>query len=82
MRRSGPPAVPLGFLGIVQSMLFNPRLRAVAVASGLFLLANLAAHAAITAETRYRLYLDPLFLVWAGVSIGLIFSRPRVDQRL
>jgi hypothetical protein len=68
-------AVPLGFLGMVQSMLFNSRLRPVAAASFVFLLLNVASHAAITAETRYRLYLDPLFLVWAGLAIGLIFSR-------
>jgi len=67
-------AIPLGFLGALKALLSNPQLRGVALASFAIMLAHIGAHALITAETRYRLPLDPLFLLWAGVSLGYLFA--------
>lgn len=66
--------IPLGLLGMIRHAVSAGPLRPLAIASLGFLLVNIAAHAAITAETRYRLYLDPLFLVWAWLAVSYIFS--------
>ena len=68
-------AVPLGALGLIRGVTI-PAQRPVALATLCFLLANVAAHAALTAETRYRLYLDPLFLAWSALALGAIFAAP------
>ncbi|HEX3847845.1 MAG TPA: hypothetical protein VHV81_10735 [Steroidobacteraceae bacterium] len=71
-------AIPLGFLGALRFLWADARLRAVAAASFAVVAVHVAAHAALTAETRYRLPLDPLFLLWAGATLGLIFgTRPQ-----
>jgi hypothetical protein len=67
-------AIPLGFLGALKALVSNPELRGVALASFAIILVHIGAHALITAETRYRLPLDPLFLLWAGVSVGYLFA--------
>jgi hypothetical protein len=68
-------AIPLGFLGSIKGLLSGPKIRAIAVASVAIVIFHMAAHAAITAETRYRLPLDPVFLLWAGVALGYMFPR-------
>jgi hypothetical protein len=73
-------AIPLGFLGALKVALGNPPLRAAAVASFAVVAVHLGAHALITAETRYRLPLDPLFLLWGGVALGYIFAPRPQDQ--
>ena len=65
--------LPLGLLGAIRGIGSGSDCRPVAIASLGFILANLAVHAAITAETRYRLYLDPIFLIWSAVALAGIF---------
>ena len=66
--------IPLGFLGNLRYIVFPNRHRAFAAASLGFILANIAVHAMITAETRYRLFLDPLFIIWAWIAVACIFK--------
>jgi hypothetical protein len=68
-------AIPLGLLGLVRGILDAGPSRRLAIASLAFLLANVASHAAITAETRYRLYLDPIFIAWTCVALAHLFGR-------
>jgi hypothetical protein len=74
-------AIPLGLLGMLRHTLLLTWRRPVAIASLGFLLANIAAHALITAESRYRVYLDPLLLLWAGLAVGCIFADVRFRMR-
>jgi hypothetical protein len=69
-------AIPLGILGAISAAArpADSDRRRLAIATLGFLLLNIAAHAVITAETRYRLYLDPLLLLWAGLAVHTLFS--------
>jgi hypothetical protein len=68
-------AVPLGVLGSLRGIVSAPTIRPIAVASIAIVAIHIATHAMLTAETRYRLPLDPLFLLWAGIAVGHIFAR-------
>jgi hypothetical protein len=67
-------AVPLGLLGMLRTLALPGRLRPLAVASLGLVLANLATHAVTIAETRFRLYIDLLLLIWAAVALECLFT--------
>lgn len=71
-------AIPIGLLGMLRLSLVANRARALAIASLAYVAACVALHALTGAETRYRLPLDPLFITWAWLAIGLLF---RADAR-
>jgi hypothetical protein len=72
--------IPLGFLGNAREAIFSRSNRGIAIASLFFIGVNLGLHALLTAETRYRLYLDPLFIVWAWIALAAIFgSRAKAE---
>jgi hypothetical protein len=66
-------AIPLGLLGMARASAGASPARRLAIVSLLFVAANIGLHALNGAETRYRLPLDPLFIVWACVAIGSLF---------
>jgi hypothetical protein len=70
-------AIPLGILGSLRGIVLDSTLRPIAVASIAIVAVHMAAHATLVAETRYRLPLDPLLLLWAGVAVGHIFAPAR-----
>jgi hypothetical protein len=72
-------AIPLGMLGSLRGIVSAPTIRPVAVASIAIVAIHIATHAMLTAETRYRLPLDPLLLLWAGIATGHVFARSSND---
>jgi len=72
-------AVPLGLLANLKHVLAPSPMRPFATASLIFILANIGVYALISAETRYRLYLDPLLILWAWIAVAKLFER-RADQ--
>jgi hypothetical protein len=68
-------AIPLGLLGMMRYSFESSSSRYLALASLLFVTANIGLYALSGAETRYRLPLDPLFIVWAWMSVALLFRR-------